>query len=97
MASTLVIQSLLSSPVSRVSVTNRSCLGRSQLFPLNVKYGPTLRRYGCVSVRCSAKDDNVQKEKSTTKFSTKFSELLAFDDPNKGYRTVASKEINRFK
>ncbi|TXG72127.1 hypothetical protein EZV62_000706 [Acer yangbiense] len=81
MASTFVMQSLLSSPVSRVSVSSRSCLGRSQLFPLNVKYGPTLRRYGCVSVRCSAKDDNVQKEKSTTKVSTKFSELLAFGGP----------------
>ncbi|KAI9195923.1 hypothetical protein LWI28_019451 [Acer negundo] len=66
MASTSAMQSLLSSTVSRVSVTNRSCLGRSQLFPVNVKYGPTLRRYGCVSVRCSAEDDNVQKELSST-------------------------------
>ncbi|KAI9196029.1 hypothetical protein LWI28_020383 [Acer negundo] len=41
----------------------------------------TLRRYGCVSVRCSAEDDNVQKEKSTTKVSTKFSDVLAFGGP----------------
>ncbi|KAK2647101.1 hypothetical protein Ddye_022296 [Dipteronia dyeriana] len=99
MASTSAMQSLLSSPVSRASVTNRS----SQLFPVNVKYGPSLRRYGGVSVRCSAEDNDVQKEQPTTtppptpvvtpppqpqrttpiapKFSTKFSDVLAFSGP----------------
>ncbi|KAL5761211.1 hypothetical protein ACOSP7_019745 [Xanthoceras sorbifolium] len=63
----------LTSPVSRVS--NRSCLGGSQLFPVSVKYGLPLRRYGYVSVPCSA-----EKKESTTK-STKFSDVLAFSGP----------------
>ncbi|KAI9194913.1 hypothetical protein LWI28_010107 [Acer negundo] len=92
------MQSLLSSPTSRASVTNRSCLGRSQLFPVNVQYGPTLRRYGGVSVRCSAEDNDVQKEQPTTipppqpqrttpiapKVSTKFSDVLAFGKQRSG-------------
>ncbi|TXG72128.1 hypothetical protein EZV62_000707 [Acer yangbiense] len=95
MAATSAMQSLLSSPASRACVTNRSCLGRSQLFPVNVQYGPTLRRYGGVSVRCSAEDNDVQKEQPTTtpppqpqrttpiapKVSTKFSDVLAFGGP----------------
>ncbi|KAL5830550.1 hypothetical protein ACOSQ3_020018 [Xanthoceras sorbifolium] len=69
------MQSLLTSPVSRVS--NGSCLGGSQLFPVSVlKFGLPLRRYGYVSVRCSAE----HKNESTTK-STKFSDVLAFSGP----------------
>ncbi|KAL5782693.1 hypothetical protein ACOSP7_007722 [Xanthoceras sorbifolium] len=90
MAATFATQSLFASPVSRVS--NRSCLGGSPLFPVSVKYGLPLRRYGCVSVRCCAKDE----EESTTtpspppqpqptpvarKVSTKFSDVLAFSGP----------------
>ncbi|KAH7573842.1 hypothetical protein JRO89_XS03G0213700 [Xanthoceras sorbifolium] len=86
------MQSLLASPVSRVS--NRSCLGGSQRFPASVKYGLPLRRYGCVSVRCSAKEE----ESTTTpspdspppqpqptpvarKVKPKFSDVLAFSGP----------------
>ncbi|KAH7573843.1 hypothetical protein ACOSP7_007726 [Xanthoceras sorbifolium] len=83
MATTIAMQSLLASPVSRVS--NGSCLGGNQLFPVSLKYGLPLRRYGCVSVRCSAKKEESSKTPPpppvARSMSTQFSDLLAFSGP----------------
>ncbi|XP_054795453.1 early light-induced protein, chloroplastic-like isoform X3 [Prosopis cineraria] len=82
MSASYAIQSLLASPVSRLS--NRS---RVNQLGLPATYIPTLRRNVSLRVRSMAEEEMKEKAPQTTsspspkKVSTKFSDVLAFSGP----------------